>query len=144
MAISMMERLEQEMRHYAELQNHGKIAKLKLLLDQDIEAYARKDPDAMPFLSEVISHVQQMIEELLSLRDKDATYINNAIPYVVNRANDVPLPPAEQITPSKIDDMEIEAKEKGKDKDHRSIEDIAAQYCFVLQRYCGQETHICK
>ena len=37
----MMERLEAEMKHYADLQNNGKIAKYKGLLDQDIESYAR-------------------------------------------------------------------------------------------------------
>lgn len=37
----MMDRLTAEMKHYADLQNHGKVAKYKHLLDQDIEAYAR-------------------------------------------------------------------------------------------------------
>lgn len=37
----MMERLEAEMEHYADLQNHGSAAKYIGLLEQDIETYAR-------------------------------------------------------------------------------------------------------
>jgi len=37
----MMERLEAEMKHYADLQNNGKVAKYKGLLDHDIDAYTR-------------------------------------------------------------------------------------------------------
>lgn len=153
-ALSMIERLHNDMKIYADQQNHGKVAKCLQLLDEDVQAYvSKKDPQTNEALQRVIQHLEDLIKLLLTIRDADSDYVANAIPFVTKQANHVPLP---DVLPSpSVSDKETD-KDKGKEKEKDQAEpsassssaptpkdDVAERYRYVLKRYCGQETFIC-
>ena len=73
------------------------------------------------------------------MRDADATYVNNAIPFIRSQSNYVPLPPVSELDPKDADGE----KEKGKEKDDAAASPEAMEkYRFVLKRYCGQESDL--
>ena len=80
------------------------------------------------------------MEHLLAIRDSDAAYVNNAIPFIKAQANYVPLPPVAGLSPMEVD----EEKEKGKETDEpKEDHESSEKYKFVLKRYCGQESDLC-
>eukprot|EP01087_Luapelamoeba_hula_P004848 TRINITY_DN1482_c0_g1_i1.p1 TRINITY_DN1482_c0_g1~~TRINITY_DN1482_c0_g1_i1.p1 ORF type:complete len:4317 (-),score=602.49 TRINITY_DN1482_c0_g1_i1:51-13001(-) len=129
-ALSMVARLENDMKTYAEQQNDGQTAKCVHLLDQDIEKYVLKNSeDASACLDKAIDHLQQLTESLLKLRDADSQYVTQAIPFVTETSNRVQLP-------------STETGEKGKEKGESDNSELREKLRFILKRYCGQETNI--
>lgn len=117
-ALSMIRRLQADMTIHADIVNNGKTPKFLMVLDDDARAFvASKDPAK---LQHAIDEITRLIEALLKLRDKDMEYVNGSIPYSLDKANEVP------------DIMKEDTPNR-------------AEVCrYVLNRFSGQETHICK
>jgi len=103
----------------------------------------------------MLKNIQALITELLELRDQDAKYVDNAIPYVITHANEVSLPTTQplvtphlhnngpvELTIGQQDNMELENQSES-EANLSFLPDAIARYRFILQRYCGQESHIC-
>lgn len=88
-AISMIQRLQADMKIYADLVNHGRTPKFVPVLDDHARAFVEHtNPEA---LDKAIVDVQKLIELLDKLRAQDMDYVNKSIPYSVEHANAVPL-----------------------------------------------------
>jgi len=111
-AISMIQRLQADMRIYADLVNHGRTPKFVPVLDDHAKAFVEHtNPET---LDKAIADVQKLIELLLKLRAQDMEYVGKSIPYAVEYANAVPT------------------SENATTDSHR----------YVLKRFCGMETFI--
>jgi len=137
-ALSMIARLENDMKIYADQQNNGKTPKCVYLLDEDVTEYVtQSSPETQKKIKEAIAHLENLVAHLLSIRESDSAYVNNAIPFIRSQANYVPLPPVSELSQDKEGD-----KEKEKDDQVAENPDALEKYKFVLKRYCGQESDL--
>jgi hypothetical protein len=85
-AQSMLQRLKDDCKIYADEQNLGTVWKMVTLLDEEVER-ATQQP-ASPLTTQAISKIEQLVGLLQALKQRDLNYVNVGIQRVLELANE--------------------------------------------------------
>ena len=118
-ARQMTQRLQADMRTFADQENGGQTVALRTLLDEQLHDIVALP--SSPCLAAAQQQVTALLASLQQLRDSDSAYVSDAIPWLLSQANTVTLDAA----------VAGEAEAETVDR-----------FRFLLRRYAGQESHL--
>lgn len=85
-AITSLERIQEDLKYYADKENVTRTPALKMFFESDVEIYM-KNPQG-PEVTQAYEFMENLLRALTDLQKRDTRYIFQGITYLLNYAND--------------------------------------------------------